>query len=44
MKIRDIPDFKLSDIMGEFEVDLDSNFVIVKDGKVLKDRKGNRVN
>jgi hypothetical protein len=44
MKIRDIPDFKLSDIMGEFEVDMDGNFIIVKEKGQLKDKRKNLVN
>lgn len=37
MKVRDIPDFKLSDIMGQFEMDNEGNFIIIKQGKQLMD-------
>ena len=30
MKVRDIPEFKIGDIMGQFEVDDDGNFIIGK--------------
>jgi hypothetical protein len=39
MKVRDIPDFKLSDIMGQFEMDNDGNFIIIKQGKLLLDKQ-----
>ena len=44
MKVRDIPDFKLSDIMGKFEVDEEGNFIIIRDGSKLVDKDKRRVN
>ncbi len=44
MKVREIPDFKLSDIMGVFEMDNEGNFIIVKDGKLLRDKNKRLVN
>jgi hypothetical protein len=41
----EIPEFDLSEIMGDFEIDEDGNAMIIKnkDGK-LNDREGRRVN
>lgn len=44
MKVRDIPEFKIGDIMGEFEVDDDGNFIIIKEKGDLFDKKKRRVN
>ena len=38
MKVREIPDFNIEDIMGEFETDNQGNFIIIKDGKTLRDK------
>jgi hypothetical protein len=44
-RLKDIPNFDLSDIMGDFDIDDDGNHLIVKgaEGK-LNDRIGSRVN
>ena len=44
-RLKEIPNFDLSDITGEFDIDDQGNNVIIegKDGK-LNDREGNRVN
>ena len=41
---RTIPAFKLSDILGEFEVDPNGMYIIIRDGGKLKDKHGRLVN
>lgn len=41
---RTIPAFKLTDILGEFEVDPNGMYIIVRDGGLLKDKHGRLVN
>ena len=41
---REIPDFELSDIIGEFEIDDLGNFIIVREGGMLMDKYDRRVN
>ena len=41
---RTIPAFKLSDILGEFEVDPNGMYIIIRDGGKLKDKHGRQVN
>ena len=41
---RTIPAFKLSDILGEFEIDPNGMYIIVRDGGLLKDKHGRLVN
>lgn len=44
-RLKEIPNFDLADIMGDFEIDNEGNNVIIKgkDGK-LNDRMGSKVN
>lgn len=44
MKVREIPDFNIEDIMGEFETDNQGNFIIIKDGKTLWDKHKRLIN
>jgi hypothetical protein len=41
---RTIPPFKLADILGEFEMDPNGMFIIIRDGGKLKDKHGRLVN
>jgi len=41
---RTIPPFKLADILGEFEMDENGMFIIIRDAGQLKDRHGRLVN
>jgi hypothetical protein len=41
---RTIPAFKLADILGEFEMDPNGMFIIIRDGGKLKDKHGRLVN
>lgn len=43
-RLREIPDFELEDILGEFDVDENGNFIIKHDGKHFVDNNGKRVN
>ena len=44
MKVREIPDFSIEDIIGEFEMDNEGNYIIIKDGKCLRDKHKRLVN
>lgn len=44
-RLQEIPDFELTDIMGEFEIDDMGNFIIIRgEGSRLMDREDQRVN
>lgn len=43
-RLRDVPDFELEDILGEFDVDENGNFIIKLENNIQVDNNGKKVN
>jgi hypothetical protein len=49
-RMRQLPKFEIADLIGNFDIDEDGNYIIISNGKdnrgydVLEDKQGRRVN
>ena len=48
--MRELPKFEIADLIGNFDIDEDGNYIIISNGKdrrgfdILEDKQGRRVN